>query len=167
MMDLGASLCSPKRPACALCPFSEACAAEAMGDMERFPVKAPKKEKPTRRGAAFRIRRSDGALWLVKRPDKGLLASMSAVPTTDWFDKKSGEQFDLATALEVAPSGLSFAKKTGQVMHTFTHFHLLLDIYEAETDLDSPLSEGWWSTHKAIMGEALPTVFRKVVEFDQ
>ena len=166
MMDLGASLCSPRKPACALCPFDGACAAQAVGDMERYPVKAPKKEKPTRRGAAFLIRRSDGALWLVKRPEKGLLASMAAVPTTNWFDKKAGEGFDPATALENAPDGIDFKKKTGQVTHTFTHFHLLLDIYEAASDAPAPTPEGWWSTPRAIKGEALPTVFRKVVEFD-
>ena len=165
MMDLGASLCSPKKPACALCPFTGACAAEAVGDMERYPVKAPKKEKPTRRGAAFLIRRGDGALWLIKRPGKGLLASMAAVPTTDWFDKKAGEGFDPATALEKAPDGLAFKKKTGQVTHTFTHFHLLLDIYEAASDDARPTPEGWWSTPQSIKGEALPTIFRKVVEF--
>ena len=166
MMDLGASLCSPKKPACALCPFTGACAAEAMGDMETYPVKAPKKPKPVRRGAAFLIRRADGAIWLIKRPEKGLLASMAAVPTTNWFDKRAGEGFDPATALENAPDGISFKKKTGQVTHTFTHFHLLLDIYEAASDAPAPTPEGWWSTPPTIKGEALPTVFRKIVEFD-
>ncbi len=167
MMDLGASLCSPKKPACALCPFTGSCEAEAVGDMVRYPVKAAKKEKPTRRGAAFLIRRADGALWLIKRPGKGLLASMSAVPSSNWFDKRAGEGFDPDKALEQAPAGLRFARKTGQVSHTFTHFHLLLDIYEASSDLPRPLDEGWWSEPDAIRGEALPTVFRKVVEFDQ
>ena len=167
MMDLGASLCSPKRPACALCPFSASCEAEAAGDMERYPLKAPKKEKPVRRGAAFLIRRTDGALWLIKRPDKGLLASMSAVPTTNWFDKKTGEGFDPAAALAEAPEGLDFSKKVGQVTHTFTHFHLILDIYQAPSDCSQPTVNGWWSTPKDIIGEALPTIFRKVVEFNK
>ena len=91
---------------------------------------------------------------------------MAAVPTTNWFDKKAGEGFDPATALENAPDGIDFKKKTGQVTHTFTHFHLLLDIYEAASDAPAPTPEGWWSTPRAIKGEALPTVFRKVVEFD-
>ncbi|WP_319499365.1 A/G-specific adenine glycosylase [uncultured Cohaesibacter sp.] len=165
MMDLGASLCSPKRPACSLCPYSGACEAEMVGDMERYPVKAPKKDKPVRRGAAFLIRRPDGALWLQKRPDTGLLASMTAVPTTDWFDKKEGEQFDPETALAAAPAGLHFHKKSGQVTHTFTHFHLELDIYETTCEVQAPLAQGWWSPPDQIRGEALPTVFRKVVEF--
>ncbi|WP_373236020.1 A/G-specific adenine glycosylase [Cohaesibacter celericrescens] len=165
MMDLGSSLCSPKKPACVLCPFTSNCEAEMAGDMERFPVKAPKKQKPTRRGVAFLIRRTDGAIWLQKRPAKGLLASMAQVPTTDWSDKNTGEQFDLATALSHAPDGLKFHKKTGQVTHTFTHFHLLLDVYEATTSHKAPMADGWWSSPLDINGEALPTVFRKVVEF--
>ena len=164
MMDLGASLCSPKKPACSLCPFTGACEAEAQGDMERFPVKAPKKQKPVRRGAAFLIRRSDGSVWLQKRPATGLLASMTQVPTTNWGDKKAGEGFDLASALGHAPDNLSFRKKTGQVTHTFTHFYLELDVYEAQSELDSPLINGWWSTPAEIGDEALPTIFRKVVE---
>lgn len=164
MMDLGSSLCSPKKPACGLCPFTGHCQAETAGDMERYPVKAPKKEKPTRRGAAFLIKRTDGAIWLEKRPPKGLLASMSQVPTTDWFDKKQGEAFDLASALDHAPAHHDFRKKTGQVTHTFTHFHLQLDIYEAVTEAENPTAVGWWSVPSDIKGEALPTVFRKVVE---
>ena len=135
--------------------------------MALYPVKAPKKEKPNRKGAAFLIRRSDGAIWLQKRPAKGLLASMAQVPTTNWFDKKEGEAFKLETALDVAPKGLDFHKKLGQVTHTFTHFHLVMDIYVAETEVEIPMAEGWWSNPREIIGEALPTVFRKVVELNQ
>lgn len=167
MMDLGASLCSPKKPACALCPFTGACEAEKAGDMERFPVKAPKKQKPTRRGAAFLIRREgDGAIWLQKRPASGLLASMTQVPTTNWTDKKQGEAFDLANALDHAPKCFEFRKRTGQVTHTFTHFHLELDIYQTSAT-GNPEMEGWWSKKDKIANEALPTVFRKVVEMHQ
>ncbi len=165
MMDLGASLCSPKKPTCVLCPFSGACKAEQAGDQERFPVKAPKKQKPTRRGAAFVIKREgDGAIWLRQRPDKGLLASMCEVPGTNWTDKTEGERFDLTSALAHAPAGLTFAQKTGQVTHTFTHFHLELDVYSTTTDKPQPLETGWWSEPEAIKDEALPTVFRKVVD---
>ena len=164
MMDLGSSLCSPKKPACGLCPFSGACDAQQAGDMEIYPIKAPKKVKPTRRGAAFLIIRSDGAVWLQKRPPKGLLASMTQVPTTNWFNKQEGEGFEPRTALSQAPTdALSFRKKVGQVTHTFTHFHLELDIY-AETDMEHPIKDGWWSLPEDITGEALPTVFRKVLD---
>ncbi|MCV6548391.1 MAG: A/G-specific adenine glycosylase [Cohaesibacter sp.] len=164
MMDLGASLCSPKKPACALCPFHNICEAKKAGDQERFPVKAPKKQKPTRYGAAFLIKRQiDGAIWLRKRPDQGLLAAMSETPGTDWSGK-SAETFDLITALEHAPQNLDFRKRSGQITHTFTHFHLILDVYEAISDTQQPMTTGWWSSPEAINKEALPTVFRKVVE---
>ena len=74
-MDLGASLCSPKKPACALCPWTDACAARALGTQETFPRKAPKREGRLRRGAAFVALRADGCVLLRQRPDKGLLAS--------------------------------------------------------------------------------------------
>lgn len=165
MMDLGASLCSPKKPACALCPFTGACEAERAGDQEAFPVKTPKKQKPTRRGAAYLIRRAeDGAVWLQKRPASGLLASMTEVPTTNWTNKQQGECFDLAKGLDYAPAGLSFTKKTGLVTHTFTHFHLELDVYATSTGNPAPMEQGWWSELHAIKDEALPTVFRKVIE---
>ncbi|WP_096176380.1 A/G-specific adenine glycosylase [Cohaesibacter sp. ES.047] len=164
MMDLGASLCSPKKPACALCPFTGLCEAERMGDMEAFPVKAAKKQKPIRRGAAFLIVREDGAVWMQKRAPRGLLASMTEVPTTNWSDKREGEAFDPASALDVAPSGLEFRKRTGQVTHTFTHFHLELDVYEAKSEHNSPTDKGWWSSPEEWQDEALPTVFRKVVQ---
>ena len=72
-MDLGATLCSPKRPACALCPWSECCVARARGEQETFPRKAPKREGQLRRGAAFVALRADGRVLLRQRPDKGLL----------------------------------------------------------------------------------------------
>jgi A/G-specific adenine glycosylase len=82
-MDLGASLCSPKRPACALCPWVEACAAHLAGIAETLPKKAPKQAKPTRRGMAFVVTREDGAVLLRRRPPKGLLGGMSEPPVSD------------------------------------------------------------------------------------
>src|SRR5262249_11029157 len=79
LMDLGATICSPKRPACALCPWTGACAAKARGDQEMFPRKAPKREGRLRRGAAFVVLRADARVLLRRRPDKGLLASMMEV----------------------------------------------------------------------------------------
>ncbi len=98
LMDLGATLCSPKRPACALCPWNDGCLARARGDQETFPRKAPKREGRLRRGAAFVALRADGRVLLQKRPDKGLLASMSEVPGSAW-----SHDFDCALALRSAP----------------------------------------------------------------
>ena len=125
MMDLGATICTPKRPACALCPVNEHCAARRLGTMEQFPVKPPKKAKPTRKGAAFVAVRVDGAVWLTKRGDKGLLAGMSGVPTTQWTVSQDGE-----TEVSAAPFDADWGQ-AGTVRHTFTHFHLELAVYSA------------------------------------
>ena len=132
MMDLGATICSPKTPACALCPWNDACVAYARGDAETLPRRTPKREGALRRGAAFVARRADGFVLLRTRPAKGLLGGMTEVPTTEWahdFDERtalascaviSGDQ-----ASEVAPL-------PGIVRHVFTHFPLELAVYTAE-----------------------------------
>src|SRR5690606_9832484 len=89
MMDLGATICTPKRPACALCPLNGDCRALDLGDPERFPVKAARKERPIRLGAAFVATRG-GAVLLRRRPDKGLLGGMAEVPTTNWATRTAG-----------------------------------------------------------------------------
>src|SRR5690606_37918034 len=91
MMDLGSTICTPKRPRCMLCPLREACSAAASGDAELYPYRLPKPDKPLRRGAAFVAVRSDGAILLRKRPEKGLLGGMSEVPTTGWTARLDGE----------------------------------------------------------------------------
>ena len=98
MMDLGATLCTPKTPACALCPWNEDCAAFARGDAEAFPRRAPKREGALRRGAAFVALRADGYLLVRTRPAKGLLGGMTEVPTTVWT-----HDFDESQALDGAP----------------------------------------------------------------
>ena len=98
MMDLGATICTPKKPACALCPWNQSCAAHARGDAETFPRRTPKREGALRRGAAFVARRADGFLLVRTRPAQGLLGGMTEVPTTEWLP-----DFDEATALDCAP----------------------------------------------------------------
>ena len=156
MMDLGATLCSPKKPACSLCPVSDSCAAFSAGDADRFPLKAPKAEKPTRRGAVFVIRNGKDAIWLVKRPDSGLLGGMSALPGTDWTARQDGL---------TGESALPFSgnwHKAGSVRHTFTHFHLQLEVWQTGTDALPPF-EGWWSAPGILATEALPTVMKKAI----
>ena len=127
MMDLGATICSPKRPACALCPWNESCVAHARGDAETFPRRLPKREGTLRRGAAFVARRADGFLLVRTRPAKGLLGGMTEVPTTEWT-----QDFDEGSALDGAPRFSKGAKSVawrripGVVRHTFTHFPLEL-----------------------------------------
>jgi len=160
VMDLGATLCTPKRPACGLCPWNDTCAARKSGMAEALPVKAPKKQKPTRRGAAFvAVRDRDGAVLLRRRPPKGLLGGMSEVPGSAW-----SEDFMVADGVGHAPFAGGWTPRPGVVRHTFTHFHLELTVYRATHPADAPVPEEfWWSTPAELDGEALPTVMRKAI----
>ena len=156
LMDLGATLCTPKRPACALCPIAEGCQARQSGRQEAFPVKPAKKQKPVRLGAAFVAERADGAVLLVKRPDKGLLGGMTGVPTTNWTVRADGE-----TGAGAAPFQAAWRSK-GVISHVFTHFELRLEVFHAVVT-DIPDHDGWWSDGDSLPGEALPTIMKKAL----
>lgn len=155
MMDLGATICTPKRPACALCPWSAPCLARRRGDAETLPRRKVKAERPTRYGTAFVARRFDGALLVRRRPDKGLLGGMLEVPGTEW--RESGLP-------EAQPPFLATWKDSGEVEHTFTHFHLVLAVKTVEVGDRPPPAGCFWLEAAAVAGEALPSVMRKVVE---
>ena len=128
-MDLGSSICTPKKPACALCPLNEDCAARLRGDQETFPRKAPKKAGTLRRGAAFIVTRGD-ELLVRTRAEKGLLGGMTEVPGSEWL---AGQ--DDKAALKQAPALKGVARwhrKAGVVTHVFTHFPLELVVYTAK-----------------------------------
>lgn len=153
LMDLGATVCTPRKPNCGACPWAEPCAARAAGAPELYPRKAAKAERPQRYGAVFRIERN-GQFWLVRRPDKGLLGGMAALPTTDWRDATWGR----ADALRHAPVPAQW-DKIGQVRHVFTHFALTLDVYAGAGE---PQGDGWWDDESA-----LPTVFKKAAHLER
>ncbi|MCY1664368.1 A/G-specific adenine glycosylase [Rhizobium sp. SL86] len=156
MMDLGATICTPKRPACALCPFRGDCLALATDEPERFPVKAAKKEKPVRQGAAFVAVSSDGAVLLRRRPTSGLLGGMSEVPTTDWTSRMDG-----GTTADHAPFAADW-QTCGVVSHVFTHFELRLTVFRTRTDEPAAVA-GWWEPVETLEAQALPTVMKKVI----
>jgi A/G-specific adenine glycosylase len=162
LMDLGASLCSPKKPACALCPWSDVCVARAHGTQETFPRKAPKREGRLRRGAAFVALRADGCVLLQQRPDKGLLAKMTEVPGSDW-----SHGFDVAKARKAAPrlhAGIRWRRLPGVVNHVFTHFPLELAVFIAQVPRGTRAPKGArWVKRADLAGEALPNVMRKVL----
>jgi len=164
MMDLGATICSPKTPACALCPWNDACAAYARGDAETLPRRTPKREGALRRGAAFVARRADGFVLVRTRPAKGLLGGMTEVPTTEWV-----QEFDERLALQAAPSFPAFKqtkwrRTAGIVRHVFTHFPLELSVYTAEIPARTTAPSGTrWVKIPQLAGEALPSLMRKVV----
>jgi A/G-specific adenine glycosylase len=160
-MDLGASICTPKKPACSLCPLNEDCTARALATQETFPRKAPKKSGTLRRGAAFVVTRG-GELLVRSRPEKGLLGGMTEVPGSDWL---AGQED--ATAKQQAPDlkGLSrWQRKVGVVTHVFTHFPLELVVYTAKAEARTRAPEGMrWVPIATLAGEALPNVMRKVI----
>ncbi|MEO3998462.1 A/G-specific adenine glycosylase [Mesorhizobium sp. CAU 1732] len=158
MMDLGATICSPRRPKCMLCPVNDNCDALRTGDPERFPVKAAKTEKPARRGAAFIAVRSDGAVLLRKRVATGLLGGMAEPPNSAWTSRQDG-----ALGTEAAPFPAKW-RASGTTSHVFTHFSLMLDVYRADSlDIEAPAG-WWWSAPEDLPGEALPTVMKKAIE---
>lgn len=158
MMDLGASLCSPKRPKCMLCPVNDDCQAMVNNDPELFPVKAPKKLKPSRVGAAFVAIRSDGSVLLRKRPETGLLGGMTEPPTTEWTARQDGD-----ASVNAAPFPAPW-QTTGSIRHIFTHFELNLTVHRADNVSNQAPDGWWWSPRHELMGEALPTVMKKVIE---
>jgi A/G-specific adenine glycosylase len=169
LMDLGATICTPKKPACAFCPLNESCRARGRGDPETFPRRAPRREGALRRGAAFVARRTDGYVLVGTRPVQGLLGGMTGVPTTEWSN-----DFDEKNALDAAPrfsslkrrgkSEILWCRRAGVVRHVFTHFPLELAVYEAEIPPHMLAPKGLrWIAIADIASEALPSLMRKVV----
>ncbi|MCP5396605.1 MAG: A/G-specific adenine glycosylase [Sphingomonadaceae bacterium] len=149
MMDLGATICTARDPKCLLCPLALDCDAKAEGDPARFPVKAPKMAKPERVGTAWWIER-DGHVWLVRRPGKGMLGGMRALPDDGWNAGSDGNC--------VEPVDCDW-QDCGAVRHTFTHFHLTLRVKSGGT-LTSPGEGEWWPVDR-IYDAGLPTLFAK------
>lgn len=159
MMDLGASLCSPKAPKCLLCPVSKTCAAAQKGDMEDYPVKAPKKTKPTRRAISFWVEHN-GHVLLERRPDSGLLGGMPGFFSTPWVERPDFPELDeFHTA---APTNSDWVPIEGKAKHTFTHFHLetLLVFTELHTRVN--IEGGFWHPVDRLDEIGLPTVFKKI-----
>ncbi|GGX64347.1 A/G-specific adenine glycosylase [Litorimonas cladophorae] len=147
LMDLGATICSPKNPTCLLCPWREFCVAHSQSEETKYPVKVKKKPTPIRYGHAYVLRCEDKVL-VERRPDSGLLGGMIGVPTTDWGDAPTDHS--------QAPLHRNWESK-GQIRHVFTHFELRLDVFAAEIEASV---EGVWVDDTS----GLPTVFTKVVE---
>jgi len=159
LMDLGATVCTPKKPDCGACPIKSACRAGTKGDAERYPVKAAKKPRPLRHGIVFWAARADGGVLLRRRPEKGLLGGMMEIPSTDWRQEK----WNPAEAKSAAPVTAKWRPLDGIVRHTFTHFQLELTVLTAETDKQGPKGSFWCPPAK-FSEHALPTVMKKVAK---
>lgn len=156
VMDLGATICTPRSPACGICPWRTPCQARVRGTAPDLPKKTPKKAKPVRHGTVYLARRSDGAWLLETRPDKGLLGGMLGWPGSDWVDVS-----------ETRPQGTppvqaDWVETAGEVRHTFTHFHLVLSVMTGHSD-DDP-ARGQFIGPNAFRPSDLPTVFRKAFD---
>jgi A/G-specific adenine glycosylase len=165
MMDLGATICTPKTPACALCPWNEACVAHARGDAEALPLRIPKREGTLRRGAAFVVRRADGFVLVRTRPPRGLLGGMTEVPTTAWLaDFIEADALEGAPAFDAIKNPIAWHRRAGVVRHVFTHFPLELSVYTAEVPPSAkPPAATRWVSISELSGEALPSLMRKVI----
>ncbi|HXJ01471.1 MAG TPA: A/G-specific adenine glycosylase [Micropepsaceae bacterium] len=158
LMDLGSLLCVPKRPLCAACPLAVQCAGRALGIAQNLPRKAAERARPLKRGAAFVALDAEGAVYLVRRPEKGLLGGMLQPPLGEWaeaFPKR-------AAAIEEAPFVGDWVKKPGFVRHGFTHFELEMEVYVANFHA-RPNGQGAWYSPNELKGAALPTLMRKVI----
>lgn len=178
LMDLGATICTPKNPLCGLCPLRPDCAGCAEAIAEQLPIKEPKSARPIRRGVAFLLLRDDGAVLLRQRPPRGLLGGMLEVPSSPWTETPltpSAEEAALrqapAEAAREAAREEMWQRLPGLVEHTFTHFHLELAVYRAtiarsalkpdpESDGDG---QGCWIAFGDLAKAALPSVMRKVL----
>jgi A/G-specific adenine glycosylase len=160
MMDLGANICSPRSPSCMICPLTDHCEARRLGIAATLPIKAPKKERPTRYGAAFVACRQDGAVLLRQRPPKGLLGGMLEVPSTEW----TGERAARRDQIKAAPFDAQWQPLAGTVGHTFTHFHLELEIFHASNISLHQTPDGYkWHCRTGLGNAALPSVMHKIL----
>jgi A/G-specific adenine glycosylase len=165
MMDLGARICTPRRPSCLVCPVQQDCAGNARGIEEQLPMRGVRAERPQRVGIAYLALREDGCILLRRRPEAGLLGGMLEVPSTDWGDLVP----PVKAALRAAPVKADWWKVPGTVSHTFTHFKLELIVYRTLVPADVSLTF-WaeperctWVHRRDLASAALPSVMRKVI----
>jgi len=151
VMDLGATICAVRTPACGLCPVSDHCDARRAGTAPDLPKRTPKKPKPTRRGIIYLAQNQTGEWLLERRPDKGLLGGMLGWPTSDWTDAPRDEP----------PFAADWKIESGEVRHTFTHFHLILSVRTAIAPADCTPSTGFFLPKTVFRPSDLPTVMRK------
>ena len=159
LMDLGATICTPKAPKCLLCPWAEDCEARRAGLSAILPRKAEKGEKPLRRGIAFWLERPDGTVLFRKRPETGLLGGLWEIPSTPW----DAEWPEEAQARRTAPMPVRWKRLPGLVTHGFTHFDLELALWRGTASAGEARIEGRWINLSRIGEIALSNLMKKVV----
>jgi A/G-specific adenine glycosylase len=165
MMDLGATVCAPRAPGCLICPLARFCAAKALQPRD-FPKRPAKKPRPFKRGAAFVLRRADGAMLVRKRPERGLLGGMTEFFGSDWREGRGDdwpEKLFRRSAAASAPCADANWRLAGEIDHVFTHFALRLAVFVATAPSDFSAPEGgFWLPPEELRAAALPSVMRKV-----
>jgi A/G-specific adenine glycosylase len=159
LMDLGATICTPRNPACGLCPWRDPCQGRRQGLAESLPAKAPRKEKPVRHGVAFWVEHPDGAVLLRRRPETGLLGGMMEIPSTPWRETP----WTTEEARAEAPLEANWAPLPGAIRHTFTHFHLDLTVVRGQVS-NRAQARGIWVKPVDFKKHALPTVMIKIIK---
>lgn len=164
LFDLGAGICTPRTPACVLCPWREACAANRQGIAATLPRRAAKPVRPVRYGVHFCMVDSAGGLLLARRPEKGLLGGMMGLPGPVWRDAPWPDTEAMAHA-PMAPRLRPQWHKVGQVKHVFTHFTLMVDVYAARVErFPNSLVGPAGMVHRAGDDDvALPSLMRKCI----
>ena len=157
VMELGALVCSPRRPDCLLCPIAVGCRARAEGAAEDYPPRRRRGPIPTRHGVAFVLTDASGAVLLRRRPESGLLGGMMEFPSTEWRDRP----WTLEEALRFAPAPSGWRVVDGAVTHVFSHFRLEMTVAVAVIDTRP---EGIWCGTEGLAEQALPTLMRKIAE---
>ena len=157
VMDLGATVCTPRRPRCEVCPWSPGCLARARGIQSELPRRARKAVRPVRRGVVFLATDASGAVLLRRRAERGLLGGMMELPSTEW----RAEPWAFGEAVRLAPVEAAWWEIPGGVRHTFSHFHLELSVLAG--DAESAPSEGLWCPPDRLSEHALPSLMKKVL----
>ena len=159
VMDLGALVCTPRRPECGRCPWGRDCLAHARGIAESLPRRAQRRPRPVRHGVAFLALTADGRALFRRRPERGLLGGMMEVPSTPWRD----EPWSMAEARGLAPLAARWRALEGAVRHTFTHFRLELEVLTGRPEAEPTAHAGVWHPLERVGELALPTVMKKVL----
>jgi A/G-specific adenine glycosylase len=157
LMDLGATICTPRNPACGICPWMEACAGRVRGIAASLPAKKPKAARPVRHGVAFWTLRKDGQVLLRRRPESGLLGGMIEIPSTEW----RSDPWDEQESWKSAPVAANWRRLPGLVRHVFTHFQLDMVVLAGRAQGNPP---GLWVPIDRVGDYALPSAMTKIVK---
>ncbi|MBI07103.1 MAG: A/G-specific adenine glycosylase [Rhodospirillaceae bacterium] len=158
IMDLGATVCTPKKPVCEVCPWRSACRAQKTGVQALLPKKTPKPKRLLRHGIAYWVVRRDGQILLRRRSEKGLLGGLMEIPTGEWRDTP----WSPAAARRDAPLEAQWRALPGVVSHGFTHFRLEIIVYAGQVDGRSKPA-GTWCSREHFVDQAFSTLSRKII----